>query len=57
LAVRSENAAGCVRAFTIGDIQTVLPQSGDTRIDLGTPTPGTLHSCGMGMYTGIITIA
>jgi len=57
LVVRSESAAGCVRAFTIGDTETVLPESGDTRIDLGTPTPGTLHyACGMGMYTGAITV-
>jgi sulfite exporter TauE/SafE len=58
LVVRSESAAGCIRAFTIGDTQTVLPESGDTRIDLGTPSAGMLrYACGMGMYTGIITIA
>ena len=57
LVVRSDGAAGCVRAFVIGDTQTVLPESGDTRIDLGTPTPGTLrYACGMGMYTGAITV-
>jgi uncharacterized protein len=57
LIVRSQGAAGCVRAFDIGGTETVLPESGDTRIDLGTPTPGTLrYACGMGMYTGAITI-
>jgi hypothetical protein len=55
--VRSDGAAGCIRAFVIGDTQTVLPESGDTRIDLGTPTAGTLrYACGMGMYTGAITV-
>jgi sulfite exporter TauE/SafE len=57
LTVRSDGAAGCIRSFVMGDTQTVLPQSGDTRIDLGTPTPGTLrYACGMGMYTGAITV-
>ncbi|MBB5161743.1 sulfite exporter TauE/SafE family protein [Mycobacterium sp. AZCC_0083] len=58
LVVRSADATGCVRSFAIGGAETVLPESGDTRIDLGTPTAGTLrYACGMGMYTGIITIA
>jgi plastocyanin domain-containing protein len=57
LIVRSDGAAGCVRAFVIRDTQTVLPESGDTRNDLGTPTAGTLrYACGMGMYTGAITV-
>jgi sulfite exporter TauE/SafE len=38
LIVRSAGAAGCVRSFVIGDTQTVLPESGDTHIDLGTPS-------------------
>ena len=58
LIVRSDGATGCVRAFIIGDTATVLPESGDTRIDLGTPTAGTLrYACGMGMYTGAITVS
>jgi uncharacterized protein len=58
LIVRSDGAAGCVRGFTIGDNLTVLPESGDTRIDLGTPKPGTLrYACSMGMYTGVITVS
>lgn len=57
LIVRSDGATGCVRAFVIGDNETVLPESGDTRIDLGTPAAGTLrYACGMGMYTGAITV-
>jgi sulfite exporter TauE/SafE len=57
LILRSDGATGCVRAFVIGDTETVLPESGDTRIDLGTPTAGTLrYACGMGMYTGVITV-
>lgn len=57
LIVRSDGVRGCVRSFDLGGTETLLPESGDTRIDLGTPTPGTRHyACGMGMYTGIITI-
>jgi sulfite exporter TauE/SafE len=57
LVVRSQGAAGCVRGFVIGGSQTILPESGDTPIDLGTPKPGTLHyACVMGMYTGTITV-
>lgn len=58
LVVRSADATGCVRSFGIGGAEMVLPESGDTRIDLGTPTAGILrYACGMGMYTGTITIA
>ncbi|WP_279580527.1 sulfite exporter TauE/SafE family protein [Fodinicola feengrottensis] len=57
LIVRSDNAAGCIRAFVISDRQFILPENGDTRIDLGTLTPGRLdYRCGMGMYTGQLTI-
>jgi uncharacterized protein len=57
LVVRSQGAVGCVRGFVIGGSQTILPESGDTSIDLGTPKPGTLHyACAMGMYTGTITV-
>ena len=58
LVVRSADATGCVRSFAIGGNEMVLPESGDTRIDLGTPSAGILrYACGMGMYTGTITIA
>jgi plastocyanin domain-containing protein len=36
--------------------QTVLPVSGDTPLDLGTPAEGKFeYVCGMGMYSGHIT--
>jgi sulfite exporter TauE/SafE len=57
--VRAARAQGCVRSFVIPSLgrQWTLPVNGDTRIDLGTLQPGTLHySCGMGMYTGKLTI-
>jgi plastocyanin domain-containing protein len=60
LIVRSREADGCVRAFVIAsrDIQRILPVDGDTVIDLGILKPGRLdYSCGMGMYTGHLTIA
>ncbi|MEV8511464.1 sulfite exporter TauE/SafE family protein [Dactylosporangium sp. NPDC051484] len=58
LIVRSAGAEGCVRSFIIRDRQYILPVRGDTSIDLGTLTPGRLrYSCGMGMYTGSLTIA
>ncbi|OZM70685.1 hypothetical protein CFN78_23715 [Amycolatopsis antarctica] len=59
LVVRSEAAQGCVRSFIIPghDIDEVLPVNGETRIELGVLQPGRLdYSCGMGMYTGTITI-
>jgi hypothetical protein len=59
LIVRSRDADGCVRAFVIADrdIQRILPADGDTVIDLGILQPGRLdYSCGMGMYTGRLTI-
>ncbi|GAA0467230.1 hypothetical protein Aca07nite_71350 [Actinoplanes capillaceus] len=59
LIVRSDDATGCVRAFVIPhrNLQKILPVEGDTVIDLGALEPGTLHySCGMGMYTGRLTV-
>ncbi|SDN18252.1 Sulfite exporter TauE/SafE [Lentzea albidocapillata subsp. violacea] len=57
LVVKSENAQGCVRSFVIRDEQKILPVRGETRIDLGVLQPGQLdYACGMGMYTGVITI-
>ena len=60
LVVRSENAQGCLRSFLIPSqgVEKILPAEGDTPIDLGSPKPGTItYSCGMGMYTGTITVA
>jgi sulfite exporter TauE/SafE len=59
LVVRSDNAQGCVRSFIIPDrgVEEILPVNGETRIDLGELDPGRLdYSCGMGMYTGTLTI-
>lgn len=60
LVVRSSAAQGCVRAFVIParSKQWILPVDGDTRIDLGNLKPGRLaYSCGMGMYTGTLSVA
>jgi plastocyanin domain-containing protein len=39
------------------DVQRVLPVNGDTTVELGVLQPGRLdYSCGMGMYTGRLTI-
>lgn len=57
--IRADDATGCVRAFVIPsrDKQVILPENGDTAIDLGTLKPGRLDfSCGMGMYTGALKI-
>ena len=59
LIVRSDKATGCVRSFVIPSlaIDKILPVNGDTRIDLGVLKPGRLaYSCGMGMYTGRLTV-
>ncbi|MGH3520588.1 MAG: sulfite exporter TauE/SafE family protein [Haloechinothrix sp.] len=57
LVVKSDGAQGCVRSFIIRDQQKILPVNGETRIDLGVLQPGRLdYACGMGMYTGVITI-
>lgn len=59
LIVRSKQARGCVRAFVIPSlrVERTLPPNGDTAIGLGVLKPGKLrYSCGMGMYTGQLTI-
>lgn len=59
LVVKSANAQGCVRSFVIPsrEVSQVLPVEGETTIDLGVLQAGTLpYSCGMGMYTGTITV-
>lgn len=60
LVFRSENAAGCVAALVIPSlgVQTVLPENGDSKIDLGAPQAGRIdYSCAMGMYSGTITVS
>lgn len=57
---RSQDAYGCVRALTIPsmDTQTVLPENGETPLDLGLTKAGHIdYSCSMGMYSGTITIS
>ena len=57
LLVHSDHNDGCTRALVIRGRQYVLPENGDTRIDLGVLQPGTLrYRCGMGMYSGQLTI-
>jgi len=59
LRIHSDDAQGCIRSFTVPDlnVQQILPASGDTEIELGSLQPGTLaYACGMGMYTGTITV-
>ncbi|MER6316849.1 sulfite exporter TauE/SafE family protein [Streptomyces sp. NPDC001581] len=58
LVVATRGTNGCVRSFVVPDrgVQEVLPVTGETVIDLGTPKTGTLSfTCGMGMYGGQIT--
>jgi sulfite exporter TauE/SafE len=57
LVVKSDGAQGCIRSLVIRDEQKILPVNGETRVDLGVLQPGRLdYACGMGMYTGAITI-
>ncbi len=57
LVVHSEDNDGCTRALVISGKQYVLPENGDSRIDLGVLQSGTMHyRCAMGMYSGQLTI-
>lgn len=59
LVVHSDNVRGCIQSFVIPDrdVEKILPPQGDTTIDLGVLEPGQLrYACGMGMYTGLITV-
>ncbi|MFC5746776.1 sulfite exporter TauE/SafE family protein [Actinomadura rugatobispora] len=58
LVVRTHGNRGCTRAFTIPsrNLERMLPVTGDTRIDLGTPRPGRLRfTCAAGHYPGAVT--
>jgi plastocyanin domain-containing protein len=59
LTVHTDGVLGCTRVFTIpstGD-EEYLTETGDTVIDLGTLSAGTIRStCGMGMYSGEIEV-
>jgi uncharacterized protein len=55
----TNSAYGCTRSFTVPSlgIQIVLPETGETPIDIPPQQAGTLHfTCGMGMYSGSIVI-
>ena len=59
LRLRTDNTRGCTRAFVIPslDVEKVLPETGDTVIDVGVLAAGTLkYTCGMGMYHGTIEV-
>jgi sulfite exporter TauE/SafE len=57
LRVHSDNVDGCTRSLVLRGKGYVLPENGDTDIDLGILQPGELHyRCGMGMYTGKLSI-
>lgn len=59
LVVKSDGARGCIRSFVIPaqSKEAVLPEEGETNIELGVLQPGRIeYSCGMGMYTGVITV-
>jgi uncharacterized protein len=59
LVIRSDDAQGCIRSLVIPSLgkQTILPVTGESRIELGSLQPGQLdYACGMGMYTGTLTV-
>ncbi len=56
----THGTGGCTRGYVVASkgIQEVLPKTGVTTVDLGTPTSGTLrYTCAMGMYSGHILFA
>ena len=60
LTVRTNGTQGCTRAFVIPSlgIQEVLPETGETRLELGQLEAGALRfTCSMGMYSGVIDVA
>lgn len=59
LTLRTNGTRGCTRAFVIpsANFQQLLPETGDTAIELGVLEPGRInYTCGMGMYRGSIEI-
>jgi plastocyanin domain-containing protein len=59
LVMHSADVTGCTSALVVPSLsrQWILPQNGDTRIDLGVLKPGTLeYTCGKGMYSGQLTM-
>lgn len=59
LRLRTDKTRGCTRAFVIPslDVEKVLPETGETVIDVGVLAAGTLeYTCSMGMYGGTIEV-
>jgi len=59
LTLRTDGTQGCTRSIVMSslNIEEVLPETGETAIDLGTLEPGTYrYTCGMGMYGGSIKV-
>ncbi|REF00068.1 sulfite exporter TauE/SafE family protein [Thermomonospora umbrina] len=57
LVLRTRGTRGCTRAFVIPSrgLERMLPQTGDIRIDLGSPAPGRLrYTCATGHYPGSV---
>jgi sulfite exporter TauE/SafE len=57
LLLHTDSTTGCTRGFVIPSlgIERVLPETGQTAIDLGASRAGTLrYTCSMGMYGGAI---
>jgi hypothetical protein len=55
----TNNSYSCTRAFVIPSlgIQEILPETGETLINLPAQQPGTIYfTCGMGMYNGAIVV-
>lgn len=55
--LRSKDNSGCTSAIVFPDlgVEKVLPENGDTVIDVGRLSPGKHRfTCAMGMYTGVI---
>ncbi len=60
LVLRTDQTVGCTRSFVIPSLglETRLPSTGETVLDLGALRAGTLrYTCGMGMYRGAIEVA
>ena len=59
LTLKTNNTNGCVRAFTIPDlnISKILPSSGEETVTFVPTQSGRLgYSCSMGMFTGAFTV-
>lgn len=60
LTIETNGTNGCTRAFVIPSmgLQKLLPETGETVVDLGTLEPGELQfTCSMGMYSGVVDVA